>query len=173
MKKLSFFIILCFTCTFIHSQTADYYIKSGFAKYDIKDYTGAIADFNKVIELDTANILAYCCRGNAKARLSDYRGAILDFSKAIELDPNCASEYCASAYCGRSSAKCGLSDYTGAISDCNKIIKLYPKNNLAYFNRGNAKHLQGDEEGACLDWSKAGELGDNKAYDYIKQYCNK
>jgi len=29
----------------------------------------------------------------------------------------------------------------------------------------------GDKNGACLDWSKAGELGYIEAYDAIKEYC--
>lgn len=30
-----------------------------------------------------------------------------------------------------------------------------------------------NKQQACKDWSRAGELGDENAYDYIKQYCNK
>ena len=42
----------------------------------------------------------------------------------------------------------------------------------AYNNRGVAKLGLKDLDGACLDWSKAGELGHSGAYDLIKQYCN-
>jgi len=43
---------------------------------------------------------------------------------------------------------------------------------MAYDNRGYAKYSLGDKDGACLDWSKAGELGYSDAYDAIKKYCN-
>lgn len=39
-------------------------------------------------------------------------------------------------------------------------------------NRGKAKYNLRDIDGACLDWSKAGELGRSDAYDVIKKKCN-
>ena len=42
---------------------------------------------------------------------------------------------------------------------------------MKYYNRGIAKYGLGDKEGACRDWSKAGELGNPLAYDTIKQLC--
>jgi tetratricopeptide (TPR) repeat protein len=60
----------------------------------------------------------------------------------------------------------------GAIADYNKAIELDPKDADAYINRGNAKYGNGDKKGACLDWSKAGELGTALAYEIIKKFCN-
>jgi hypothetical protein len=34
------------------------------------------------------------------------------------------------------------------------------------------KILLGQKESGCLDLSKAGELGSEKAYESIKQFCN-
>ena len=36
---------------------------------------------------------------------------------------------------------------------------------------GDAKGNLQDKSGACLDWSKAGELGYTHAYDLIKEHC--
>ena len=52
------------------------------------------------------------------------------------------------------------------------MIELNPKNKEAYSNRGIAKLNLKDKNGACLDWSKAGELGYEEAYDMIKKNCN-
>lgn len=49
--------------------------------------------------------------------------------------------------------------------------ELNPNHSNAYYNRGNAKSRLQDLNGACLDWSKAGELGDASAYEKIKKYC--
>jgi hypothetical protein len=38
--------------------------------------------------------------------------------------------------------------------------------------RGIIKHSLGDENGGCLDLSKAGELGYTPAYKVISEYCN-
>ena len=57
------------------------------------------------------------------------------------------------------------------IQDYNKAIELNPDFADAYYNRGIAKYDLGDKNGSCLDWSKAGELGDETAYDLIKEHC--
>jgi len=49
------------------------------------DYTGAIAEFNKAIEIDNKNPEAFHKKGVVKIQLYDFRGAISDFDKAIEL----------------------------------------------------------------------------------------
>ena len=52
------------------------YGNKGEAKYNLGDYTGAIQDYNKAIELDPDAAKACCNRGNAKYSLGDKRGAI-------------------------------------------------------------------------------------------------
>lgn len=59
----------------------------GSAKDDLKDYEGAIADYDKALELDPQDTGAYFARGNAKYNLKDYAGAITDYDKAIKLAP--------------------------------------------------------------------------------------
>jgi len=60
----------------------------------------------------------------------------------------------------------------GSIQDFNKTIELNPKLTEAYSGRGVAKIVLGQKDSGCLDLSKAGELGFEKAYQYIKEYCN-
>jgi hypothetical protein len=43
---------------------------------------------------------------------------------------------------------------------------------MAYFNRGTSNYYLGNKKQACIDWSKAGELGFTDAYDLIKKFCN-
>lgn len=57
------------------------------------DYTGAIHDYNKAIELDDSRSSTYFERGVTKHELNDYEGAILDFSRAIALCPSDALAY--------------------------------------------------------------------------------
>ena len=95
--------------------------------------------------------------GYKKAEKGDYQGAFEAFNKAIELDPKLAEDSKIRGIDFRS--------YLRAIADYNKAIKLDPKFAIAYFNRGNNKCELSDNEGACLDWSKAGELGFLEACD--------
>ena len=57
------------------------------AKYNSKDFSGAIADFNRAIEIDSNQSSYYVNRGQAKYELKDYMGALADYKKAIEIDP--------------------------------------------------------------------------------------
>ena len=72
-----------------------------------------------------------------------------------------------------SEAKSKLGVYKGAISDFNKAIKLDAKDTTPYLNKGLTKNKCGKLDEACLDWSKAVELGQVDAYELIKKYCNK
>lgn len=44
-------------------------------------------------------------------------------------------------------------------------------NDLPYNKQGYAKYNLGQKQGACLDWSKAGELGYEGAYNSIAELC--
>ena len=117
MKKL-FFILLTLSLTSF-SQTAEEYNYKGVAKYNLKDYSGAIADFNKAIQLNPDFALAYRNRGNTKQNLKDYTGAIVDFNKAIQLNPDYAL-----AYYNRGNTKTYLNDLAGACTDWTKAGEL-------------------------------------------------
>jgi tetratricopeptide (TPR) repeat protein len=54
-----------------------------------QNYTGAIADFTKAIELhtDPQEDDIFLARAKAKMDLQDFAGAIADFTKTIELNP--------------------------------------------------------------------------------------
>lgn len=64
-----------------------------------------------------------------------------------------------------------LGDKQEAVKDYNKAIELNPNDVDAYNNRGILKYEIGNQSGACEDWSKAGELGEMRAYELIKEYC--
>lgn len=151
----------------IDAKNVDAYFKRGIAKSILKDYTGAIFDFTKMIEITPNEKTAYYNRGIIKARIKDYKGAIYDFTKLVELDPNNEN-----GYYNRGLAKSDLNDNAGAIADYTKAILINPKHINAYVNRGIAKlHLK-DKNGGCLDFNKAKDLGDKKANDIIRQFCN-
>jgi tetratricopeptide (TPR) repeat protein len=159
MKKLILFLVVLNLITF--GQTAEEYNDKGDKKYDLEDYKGAIADYNKAIQLKPDYALAYYSRGTVKYNLTDYKGAITDYNKAIQLNPSDTS-----AYYNRGLAKYNLQDYTGAITDYNKYIQLKPDDADAYYNRGGAKDDLKDYIGAISDYNKAIRLNP----DYAKTY---
>ncbi|HEV2666557.1 MAG TPA: tetratricopeptide repeat protein, partial [Blastocatellia bacterium] len=50
-----------------------------------RDFDGAMADFNKALELNPKDVLASYQRGVMRFERGDNDGAISDFDKAIEL----------------------------------------------------------------------------------------
>ena len=64
-----------------------------------------------------------------------------------------------------------MGDYDGAIEDYSKALELDPTSSVSYFNRANSKFRKGDKRGACDDWKKAKEFGDETADESIKKYC--
>jgi tetratricopeptide (TPR) repeat protein len=123
------------------------YLRRGIAKSLLDDYRGAIADFNKSIEINS------------------------EFLKYKYEEANHLIDAVRDAYVLRGDNKRRLKDYGGAISDCNKAIEIDSKYYSAFLIRGACKLDLSDIEGACLDWSKAGELGSDKAYEAIRSYC--
>lgn len=192
--KLSLGIVLCFLSVLalprivVGQQTAEYFLKRGLAKQNTDDLPGALADFNKAIELDPKFAIAYNNRGLAKRMTGDLEGALADFTTAIELDPKSASKATnnledtkrmqneiedaiaaatkaiainpkdVDAYNDRGEAKMHKGDWAGAIADFTKAIELDPKSDEAYESRGKAKQAKGDQLGAERDLAKAARL---------------
>lgn len=169
------------------------------AKFESKDYRGAIEDFSKVLALDPKYPLAYAYRGHSKVNLGDFAGAIEDFTKAVELRPNFDAAYVdrgrakifsgeykgaiadftraleispnyAHAYGSRGEAKLKLKDYQAAIEDFDIAIHYDPNLGVAYLSRGMAKNWLG-MNGACADWSKATKLDCPQANELLNKYC--
>ena len=165
MRLLLLIFIINFN--FLFSQTAFDYWNTGLKYESSKDYSKAILEYTKAIEIDSLYQIAFSQRGNAKYLLKDFRGAILDFSKSIELKKDYLDFYF------RGKCYFLLNKLDDALSDFNKAIELNEKHALAYYNRGLVRIELNDLEKGCLDLSKAGELGYTFAYDKILEHCNK
>lgn len=173
----------------------------GWAKYKQADFLGALKDFNKQIEFDPTSAIAYYNRGSAKSELKDEYGAISDYTRAIETDPTFSMAYNNLgwakfnlkkfrealvdvnkaieldntnyvAFDSRAEIKFNLNDYRGCIEDADMALRLNPDLGNSYLLKGRSYYRLGNKEAACINWSKAGELGKAEAYDYISKYCN-
>ena len=143
--------------------SADTYFTWGNTKYDLGDYMGAIADYDKSIQLEP-NATVYSNRGSAKADLGQYFAAISDYDKAIQLNPDYTG-----VYYNRGNVKTDLGEYFAAISDFDKAIQLKPDYTDAYNNRGIAKGKLGQHFAAINDYDKAIQLKP----DYAEAYNNR
>jgi len=201
MKRILLSICLITFYTALFSQTAKDYTQKGKELYEKHEYMEALLNFNKAIEVDPNYAIAYYMRGNIKEAFEDHHGAMKDYNTCIEKNGKFAdaffvrgnvkmklqdyygaiddygsaiglNENYIDAYFNRGKAKQFLQAYEDAINDCTKIIQINPRNVDAYYMRGILRIDFGDMKNGCLDLSKAGELGDLKAYESIKEKCN-
>jgi tetratricopeptide (TPR) repeat protein len=142
---------------------SDNYFWSGTKKNEVD---GALADYNKAIEINPQNYHAYTSRGDLKTdKLNNTNGALADYNKAIEIAPE--NPY---AYNNRGFLKTKLNDTKGALADYNKAIEIDPRNLRAYNNRGSLRmHELNDYQGALTDYNTAIEINP----EYVDAYYNR
>ena len=105
--------------------------------------------------------------GNQKYINDDIQGAITDYIKAIEINPDDVVIYLI-----RGKAKHESKDYLGAIAYRTNAIEIKSDLFAAYRNRGLARqYVISDLEGACSDWRKTAELGDDEAANWVEARC--
>lgn len=150
---------------------AEAYFRLGWLYQNQGKLQQTLANYNKAIELDPKNSLAYNNRGLIYDQQGDYPHAISDFSKAIELVPTHFA-----AFTNRGVVYYRQGNYQQAMADYNQALELNPQNATAYYNRGLTYAAQGDLPQAIADYTKALELtpqdGDiyyNRAEAYANQ----
>lgn len=126
------------------------YFLRGLAKYSLEDFTGAIADFDKTLEIHPMYVRALQYRAICNDRLGNLNEALNDFQRAIDLDP-----FDADLFFARGITYLHLNRYQAAIDDYDMVLTIDNKMSLAFVNRGIAKsHLKRFDE-ALSDFDKA------------------
>jgi tetratricopeptide (TPR) repeat protein len=117
------------------------------------DWSAAIADCSKAIELDPTLALAWATRGGARGNAGDWEGEIADSTKAIALDPTLAL-----AWSNRGIGRRHKGDWDGALADCEKAVELLPGFAGGWVSLGDARLQKHDMAGAIADCTRAIEL---------------
>ena len=137
-------LLLLFIPLMSFGQTSDEYYKMGYEKDFAKDYSGAISDFTKSLELDPNSWAAYYGRGLSKYRIKDYYGSIADNTKAIEIMNASIDKY-------KLNHGKEMPDEGTAIT--NQVLGDF------YYNRAISRRYINDLTGACEDAKKSESLG--------------
>lgn len=156
----------------------------------------AIADYDRVIELNPQSRTAYGCRGVVYAQKGDYDRAIADYDQVIRLlhqdqgisggrqtriqgqdgDPistSVAGESIALAsgdgpvLRARGVAYYAKGDLDRAIADYDEAIRLNPKDKDAISSRGNAYRAKGDFDRSLADYDQLVQLDARDARAYF------
>ena len=86
----------------------------------MKDFNGALNDYNNAIKLKPDYAIAYNNRGNVKFNLKNYRGAIMDYSYAIKFKSKGPSKI----FTNRGVSKELIGDIQGACKDWSVAARL-------------------------------------------------
>ena len=126
------------------------YFFRGVAKFNLKDFIGARADFSISINLHPYFTHAYHYRGITQERLNNYNSALQDYNSAIEIDPVNPG-----IYSSRGFTRVLLNDTIGAMEDFNEAILMDPHNYQAYLSRSMVWSMMEKYKLALEDCKKA------------------
>jgi len=159
------------------------------------NFTQAMFDYNKAIEIDPKFTDAYINRGNIYFQAGKFNLALSEYNKVIEVDPNNPDAYYnrgnvyyqqgnfaqaiynynkaieininyAQAYNNRANLYAQEGKFTYALSDYNRAIEIVASYAEAYTNRGVLYSQQGNFTQALSDYNKAIEINPNFAEAY-------
>ena len=132
---------------------AQEFCDKGLEKAKQKDYTGAVEEFNKALQVNPEFVEAYYQRGLAYYDLGHIPQAVFDYDEVLKRD-----SYNVEAYYCRALARLALKNLPGALKDVNKAIELNSYKAAAYNLRGVIQRKLGDIQSAIANFKKAVEL---------------
>src|SRR5262245_56941008 len=125
----------------------------GVTRYDMRDWDGAIADFDEALMLNPDRVMAWIKRGNARFKKGDLDEAINHFNQALQIDPRSVI-----ALNNRGLAWQNKGKLDAALNDYSRALELNPRLTVALNNRAGIKHDRDDLRGALADYNKAIEI---------------
>ena len=160
------------------------YLKSKYLLGD-KQNLAALTEVNKAIVLDPTNDIYLAQRGHVNFEISRYKAALADFNRAVKLNDHEADYF---KYRGHTNFN--LDQYADAYDDYSSAIDLIIKKiastrgSVAYdgtlnknlrrlllFRGMSLVHDNRPYDG-CDDFKRASQMGEIKARNYIRKYCN-
>ncbi|MDR0754393.1 MAG: tetratricopeptide repeat protein [Prevotellaceae bacterium] len=130
----------------------------------LENYTEAIECWQKAIDINPNDAVAYYNMGNAYDELGNYTEAIACYQKSLDIDPTAARVYNNMGY-----SYAGLENYTEAISCWQKAVDIDPTDALSYNNMGSAYYKLGNHTEAIDCYKKAAQLGDKNTQILLKE----
>jgi tetratricopeptide (TPR) repeat protein len=148
------------------SADAKTHLLKGYRLHRQKNYTEALEELNKAVDVDPGNAEAYYWRGRTLVSLGRLDQGVDDFKAAVKFKPDYSEAY---DHLGWLAAKQG--QVNEAIAYLTKSIEFKPENAWAFYNRSRLSFSKGDAANAMKDAEKACSLGYQdgcKAYEAYK-----
>ncbi|MGB3536225.1 MAG: tetratricopeptide repeat protein [Microcoleaceae cyanobacterium] len=142
---------------------ADFY-QQLIEKAEQGDCSAALREIEWILQVDSQDGNAYCCRGIIHYKLENYRQAMTDLNQALKYNPGDVL-----AYRNRGKVRSKLGDHLGAIADFNQALQSQPNDIMLYIARGNAYQFAGNYSDAIQDYTQAIELNPNDGNPYYQR----
>ena len=123
----------------------------GHVNYEIARYKAALTDFNRAIQVYDQNSDYFIYRGHTNFNLNRYAAAYDDYSSAMDLVIN------------KIAVKRGSVSYSGTLNKELRALLLFRGMSLVHDNR---------PFDGCDDYKRASQMGETKARNYMRKYCN-
>ena len=150
--------------------------------YHVRDFENSISDLNALLAADNDNVLALMLRAQCRfaqlevsrttASAADLRLGYLmvlqDYTHAADVQPDVAYHFY-----NKGNLYVQLGEYGNAVQAYTEALRLDPHFPDAYYSRGVARLLSGQNAEGLNDLSQAGEYGLYSAYNLIKKYSEK
>jgi protein O-mannosyl-transferase len=144
-----------------NSPNPEVIIRIANLRYLLNDFTGSIADYNRLLAMDKLYPRIYSKRAGSEAMLGQAEDALRDADKALQVDPKDEE-----AYNSRGLANRLLGRLDEAANDFSLAIHIKDDYSRPYNNRGTIYLAQGQPERAIEDFSKAIQLDSHYADPY-------
>jgi tetratricopeptide (TPR) repeat protein len=130
------------------------FVKKGIAQNAKGDFSGALDSFNRALAIDSDDSAALEGRGETRLAQGDLADALTDFSRTLKIEPqNEAAFYHRGLVEARQgNFKAAIGDFDQAIEAPNPAPGESPQ---VFLERGRAKYLSGNPDGALADLSQA------------------
>ncbi len=137
------------------------YINRAVTRTEMIEFISSIENsFQRItIDTDPANRL------NTTKRSYDYDDAVADVERAISLHPSLAYNHY-----NKGNLMVIVGKLPEAYEAYSEAIRIYPNFAEAYYNRGIVQIMMKDTRKGCIDLSKGGELGVDRAYKLLDRY---
>lgn len=122
------------------------YLGRGLILQSNGNYSQALADYNKAIELDSNYYFGYYNRGNLCYDLKQFDKAIGDYSKVLRINPKYVN-----AYVNRGLCLVSIQRFEDAITDFTKALELDSQQFDVYYERANCYLELGQRDKAVDD----------------------
>jgi tetratricopeptide (TPR) repeat protein len=131
-------------------ETVEDWFNRGLQQANLGDVAGAIASWDRALELDPNLAQAWHNRASALGNLGENEAAIASFDRALALN---ADDF--QAWNGKGNACYNLEQWEAAIACWDRVLQLQPDFAQAWYNRGSALEKLNRTDEAIASYQKA------------------